>query len=64
MPLYPLIPFHDLFRVDGQLLVGIHHHAEEAGVCLWEKREEFVRICVCVELSTSIRVRYHLWTVK
>lgn len=33
-----LVHLDDLFRVDGQHLVGIHHHAEEARVCLW--REE------------------------
>lgn len=33
-----LVHLDDLFRVDGQHLVGIHHHAEEARVRLW--REE------------------------
>jgi hypothetical protein len=38
MPLDALIPLHDLLRVDRQLLVGIHHHAEETGVCLQGKK--------------------------
>lgn len=32
--LYALVPFHDLLRVDWQLLVRIDDHAEESGVCL------------------------------
>lgn len=40
MALYALIPFHDLLRVDLQLLVWIHHNAEQAGVCLNEEQEE------------------------
>lgn len=34
VPLLALVHFDDLLRVDGQLLVGIDHHAEEAGVRL------------------------------
>lgn len=34
MALYALVPLHDLLRVDGQLLVRIDHHAEQAGICL------------------------------
>ncbi len=38
MALLALVQFDDLLRVDGQALVRVHHHAEEAGVCL-SKRE-------------------------
>lgn len=34
MALYALIPFHYLFGIDGQLLVGIDHDAEKTGICL------------------------------
>lgn len=34
VPLLALVHFDDLLRVDGQLLVGIDHHAEEARVRL------------------------------
>ncbi len=37
VPLLALVQLDDLFRVDGQALVRVHHHAEEAGVRL-EKR--------------------------
>lgn len=33
-----LVHLDDLLRVDGQHLVGVHHHAEQARVRLW--REE------------------------
>jgi hypothetical protein len=32
--LLALVHVHNLFRVDGQLLIGVHNHAEEAGVGL------------------------------
>ena len=34
VPLLALVHVDDLLRVDGQLLVGVHHHAEEARVRL------------------------------
>lgn len=43
--LYALVPLHDLLRVDGQLLVGVDHDAEEAGVCL-EGGEKGVSACL------------------
>ena len=39
MALYALIPFHDFLRVDLQLLVGIHHYAEQTGICLKRYKE-------------------------
>lgn len=36
MPFDALVPLHDLFSVNGQLLVRVDDHAEEAGVCLKE----------------------------
>lgn len=37
MPFDAFIPLHNLFRIDRQLLVGVHHHAEKTGVCLEQK---------------------------
>lgn len=34
MAFLPLVELDDLLRVDGEALVGVHHHAEEPGVCL------------------------------
>ena len=34
MPLLALVDLDDLLRVDGQALVRIHHHAEQARVSL------------------------------
>ena len=34
MPLLALVDLDDLLRVDGQTLVRIHHHAEQARVSL------------------------------
>ena len=42
MPLLPLVQFDDLLGVDGEALVRIHHHAEEAGVSL-EGKKAFIR---------------------
>lgn len=33
-----LVHVDDLFRVDGQHLVGVHHHTEQTGVRLWGER--------------------------
>lgn len=30
MTLLPLVHLNDLLRVDGQKLIGVHHHTEEA----------------------------------
>lgn len=38
------IPLHDFLRIDGQLLVRVHHHAEEARVSLRKKREEINKL--------------------
>ena len=32
--LLALVHVNDLLRVDGQHLVRVHHHAEQAGICL------------------------------
>lgn len=37
--LLALVHFHNLLRVDGQILVGVDHHAEEAGVRLQDRCE-------------------------
>jgi len=34
------VPFHDLLCVYRQSLVGIHHDAEEAGVCLQQRKDD------------------------
>ena len=34
MPLLPLVDLDNLLGVDGDPLVGVHHHAEQAGVSL------------------------------
>lgn len=34
-----LVALHDLLRVDGKPLVGVHHHAEETGVRLEQGKE-------------------------
>ena len=34
MALLALVQLDDLLRVDGEALVRVHHHAEEAGVSL------------------------------
>lgn len=34
MPLLPSVHFNDVLRVDGQVLVGVDDHAEEARVRL------------------------------
>lgn len=34
MPLLALVHVDDLLRVDGQVFIGVDHHAEEARVCL------------------------------
>ena len=37
VPLLPLVDLNDLLRVDGQPLVRVHHHTEQARVGLVEK---------------------------
>jgi hypothetical protein len=34
VPLLPLVDLDNLLGVDGDPLVGVHHHAEQAGVSL------------------------------
>ena len=38
MPLLALVHVHDLLGVDGQVLVGVDDHTEQAGVRLQGKR--------------------------
>lgn len=42
MPLLPLVQLDDLLGVDGEALVRVHHHAEEAGVSL-EGKKAFIK---------------------
>ena len=42
MPLLALVHVHNLLRVDGQVLVGVDDHAEEAGVRLQEEESWLV----------------------
>lgn len=43
MSLDALVALHDFFCVDGQPLVWVHHHTEQAGVCLEEKNTDISR---------------------
>jgi hypothetical protein len=38
-----LVALHDFFCVDGQPLVWVHHHTEQARVCLEEKNTNISR---------------------
>lgn len=52
MPLLALVHFNDLLRVDGQVLVGVYHHAEETRVRLWDKNEQPNKL---IQFKLSIR---------
>lgn len=45
----PFVHINDLFWVNGQHLVGVHHHTEQARVCLGEKKQqgEWERVTKC-----------------